>query len=89
MVTCLDAPTGKVHWRKRVGHSCYSSPIWIDGRLYGISKRGEVIVLAASKEFKALGRADLDEETFATPAIANGVMYLRTRSRLYSLGKAK
>ena len=89
VVTCLDAPTGKVHWRKRVGHSCYSSPIWIDGRLYGISKRGEVMVLAASKEFKELGRVDLDEKTFATPAIANGVMYLRTRSRLYSLGKAK
>ena len=89
VVTCLDAPTGKVHWRKRVGHSCYSSPIWIDGRLYGISKRGEVIVLAASKDFKELGRVDLDEKTFATPAIANGVMYLRTRSRLYSLGKAK
>ena len=89
VVTCLDAPTGKVHWQKRVGHSCYSSPVWIEGRLYGISKHGEVIVLAASKEFQELGRVDLKEKTFATPAIANGVMYLRTESRLLSLGKAK
>jgi len=88
VVTCLDAPTGEVHWRERVGHSCYSSPVWIEGRLYGISKHGEVIVLAASREFRELGRVDLEEKTFATPAIANGVMYLRTESRLYSLGKA-
>ena len=89
VVTCLDAPTGDVHWRERVGDSCYSSPLWIEGRLYGISKRGEVVVLAASKEFEELGRVDLGEKTFATPAIADGVMYLRTESRLYSLGKAK
>ncbi len=89
VVTCLEAPTGKVHWRERLGGDFYSSPLWIEGRLYGISKRGEVIVLAASREFEELGRVDLDEKTFATPAIANGVMYLRTQSRLYSLGKAK
>ena len=89
VVTCIDAPTGEVHWRERVGDSCYSSPLWIEGRLYGISKRGEIVVLAASKEFEELGRVDLGEKTFATPAIANGVMYLRTQSRLFSLGKAE
>ena len=89
VVTCLDAPTGEVHWRERVGRSAYSSPVWIEGRLYGISKLGEVVVLAASKEFEELGRVDLGEKTFATPAIANGAMYLRTQSRLLSLGKAK
>ncbi|MEM7011367.1 MAG: hypothetical protein AAF585_07775, partial [Verrucomicrobiota bacterium] len=55
-------------------------------RLYGISKRGQVVVLAASKEFEELGKVDLGEKTFATPAIADGVMYLRTQSRLLSLG---
>ncbi len=89
IVTCLEASTGEVHWRERVGRSCYSSPLWIDRRIYGISKRGEVVVLAASKEFEELGRVDLGEKTFATPAIAGGVMYLRTQLRFYSLGKAK
>ncbi len=54
-----------------------------------LRKHGEVIVLAASREFKELGRVDLDEKTFNTPTIANGVMYLRTQSRLFSLGKAQ
>ena len=87
VVTCLDAPTGDVHWRERVGDSCYSSALWIEGHLDGVSKRGEVVFLAASKEFEELGSVDLGEKTFATPAIANGVMVLRAQSRLFSLGK--
>ena len=90
VVTCLDAATGEVHWRERVGGVASTAPrSGSKGRLYGISKRGEVVVLAASKDFEELGRVDLGEKTFATPAIADGVMVLRTESRLYSLGKAK
>lgn len=87
VVTCLDAATGKVHWRERIGSNYYSSPIWVEGRLYGISKQGEVVVLAAAEIFEELSRVDLGEKTFATPAIANNVIYLRTQSRLLSLGK--
>ncbi|MEM6916699.1 MAG: PQQ-binding-like beta-propeller repeat protein [Verrucomicrobiota bacterium] len=86
IVTCLDAATGEVHWRERVGGEFYSSPIWIEGRLYGISKRGQVVVLAAGTEFEVLARTELGEKTFATPAVADGVLYLRTQTRLYSLG---
>lgn len=87
IVTCADAATGKVHWRERVGGDFYSSPIWIDGRLYCVSKRGQVVVLAAGKNFEVLARNELGEKTFATPAVANGVMFLRTQSRLHALGK--
>ena len=45
--------------------------------------------LAASREFEILARTDLGEKTFATPAVADGIMYLRTQSHLYSLGKTK
>ena len=89
VVTCLDATSGNVHWRERVGGEFYSSPLWIEGRLYGISKRGEVVVLAADRAFAELGRVNLGEKTFATPAISDGVIYLRTQTRLYSLGQAK
>ncbi|MEM9282589.1 MAG: PQQ-binding-like beta-propeller repeat protein [Verrucomicrobiota bacterium] len=87
VVTCLDAATGEVHWRERVDGEFYSSPIWIEGRLYGISKRGQVVVLNASNKFEVLARIELGEKTFATPAVADGVMYLRTHTRLFALGK--
>lgn len=89
VVTCLDAATGGQHWRERVGGEFYSSPIWIQGRLYCISKLGQVVVLAAGRTFEVLARTELGEKTFATPAVADGVMYLRTQSRLYSLGKPR
>jgi len=86
IASCLDAATGKRHWRERVGGNYYSSPVWIDGRLYCTSKEGDVVVIAADKTFKLLARNPLGEKCFAIPAVANGVMYQRTQTKLFSLG---
>ena len=84
IVTCADAQSGKVHWRQRVGGTYYSSPIAVGDYLYNISADGEVVVLAAQEEFEVLARHSLGESSHATPAVAGGVMYLRTFSRLYA-----
>ncbi len=86
VASCVRLPDGEVVWRERVGGAFYGSPVWVDGRLYAISKRGEVVVLSASDKFEVLARVPLGEPSFATPAVAGGVMYLRTRSHLFSLG---
>ena len=86
IVSCLDAATGKRHWRERVGGNYYCSPVWIDGRLYCTSKEGDVVVLAADKTFKLLAKNPLGEKCFAVPAVAHGVMYQRTQTKLFSLG---
>ena len=88
-ISCMDAPTGKLIWRHRVKGEFYSSPICVAGRLYCITKKGEVVVIAAAGEFKLLGRTPLGEPTYATPAVADGTMYLRTRTRLMALGRKK
>ena len=89
IVSWLDAATGKRHWRERVGGNYYCSPVWIDGRLYCTSKEGDVVVLAADKTFKLLAKNPLGEKCFAIPAVANGVMYQRTQTKLFSLGGKK
>ncbi|MFP6692644.1 MAG: PQQ-binding-like beta-propeller repeat protein, partial [Pirellulales bacterium] len=86
IVTCVDAPTGKMHWRQRIGGAFYSSPVWVDHRLYGVSRQGEVVVIAAEKTYKPLARIPLGEKCFAVPAVSGGVMFFRTQSRLFSLG---
>lgn len=86
VVTCLDAPTGKVHWRERIGGDYFSSPIRVRDRIYNTSRDGEMVVLAASKEYKLLARFSLEERTNATPAVSGGVMYLRTVSHLMAVG---
>ena len=86
IVTCLDAATGAPYWQERVGGNYFSSPVCADGKLYGVSASGEVVVLAAAKEFKELGRSSLGGPTEATPAIAGGKIYFRTLNHLICVG---
>lgn len=86
VVTCLDGPTGKVHWRERIGGDYFSSPIRVRDRVYNTSRDGEMVVLSAAKEYKLLARFSLEERTNATPAVSGGVMYLRTVSHLMAVG---
>ncbi|HAD58865.1 MAG TPA: hypothetical protein DCG12_06455 [Planctomycetaceae bacterium] len=86
VVTCIAADTGDVVWRNRVGGSYYGSPIWVNGRLYCTDRTGNVAVIAAAEEYRLFSRVPLGEPSFATPAVANGVMYFRTETKVLSLG---
>lgn len=88
VVACYDM-AGKLIWQKRVGGNYFSSPVCVNGRLYGISGRGTVTVLATGDTYKLLGRTDLGEPCQSTPAIANGAMFIRTESGLVSVGGRK
>ncbi len=86
VVTCLDGPTGKVRWRERVGGDYFGSPVRLGDRLYCISRDGKLVLLAAADKFQLLARIDLGERSHSTPALADGVLYLRTVSHLMALG---
>jgi len=86
-VTCVHVTTGKQIWREPVDGSFYGSPVCINDRLYCISKKGEVIALAASDKFQMLARVPLGELSYATPAVSEGVMYIRTYFHLMSIGR--
>jgi outer membrane protein assembly factor BamB len=85
-VTCADVRTGKVFWRERVPGSYYTSPICAGDCLYGVSREGEVVVLAASAKYKLVARNPLGEGSHSTPAVVDGVLYLRTFSHLIAVG---
>lgn len=89
IVTCVEGSTGKQVWMERVGGNYFGSPVYADGKLWALSAKGELVVIAASAKFEVLGRTDLGETTHATPAIADGVMYLRTQSHLMAIGGKK
>lgn len=85
-VACVDAPTGKLHWREKVGGKYFGSPVRVRDRLYCMSREGQLLVIAAADKYKLLGQIDLEEPSHATPAVAGGRMYLRTESHLMSVG---
>lgn len=86
IVSCLHAKDGEVHWRERVGGSYSGSPIRIGDHIYCTSEDGKVVVLDAAGTFRLVAENDLGERSFATPAVSDGRMYLRTETRLMSLG---
>ncbi|HEX4146537.1 MAG TPA: PQQ-binding-like beta-propeller repeat protein [Pirellulales bacterium] len=86
VVSCVDAASGKSHWRQRVGGNFSGSPIAIEDRLYCIAEDGTVVVLAAERDYRLIARNALSENSNSTPAVAGGRLYLRTVSHLISLG---
>jgi outer membrane protein assembly factor BamB len=86
LVTCASVATGEVHWRERVPGSYYSSPVCVGKYLYNVSRQGDVLVLAAARQFEQVARNKLGEGSHSTPAVAGGKMYLRTFSHLISIG---
>ena len=52
-----------------------------------VSEDGKVVVLRAVPQWEILAVNNLDEETFATPAILDDRIYVRTRAALYCFGK--
>ena len=82
-----DGKTGEALWVHDLGSVGKGSPVWADGRLYAIGVDGEVIVLAADKKFQPLAKNPLGDMSHSTPAIADGVIYLRSFSQLAAVGK--
>jgi len=86
----FDPATGKVIKQGRLHGAIdkyFSSPVAADDKVYLIGEAGAVSVLKAAGEWEVLAVNELDDEVFATPAIADGHIYIRTRSALYCFGK--
>ena len=66
----------------------YSSPVAADDKVFMVSASGKVTVLKAGGQWEILAVNDLDEEVWATPAIASGTVFVRTRGALYAFAAA-
>jgi outer membrane protein assembly factor BamB len=89
LLTCLEAATGKELFRERIGASGQytASPIVAGDKLIVASVPGVVTVIQVDDKLKVLARSDFREQIFATPAVAENRLYLRTVSHLYALGE--
>jgi hypothetical protein len=86
----FDPATGNVLKQGRLHGAIdkyFSSPVAADDKVFVIGQGGQVSVLKAAGDYQVLAVNELDDECFATPAIADGHIYIRTRSALYSFGK--
>ncbi len=87
VLICLDAKTGKQHYSERTHNQKHrASPLAADGKIYLTAADGMVTVVKAGKKFEVLARNKMGESITASPAVSNGVIYLRGHSHLYAIG---
>jgi outer membrane protein assembly factor BamB len=89
LVFCRVAKTGELVYSGRLGPPgyYYSSPVAADQKVYIASEDGDVVVLDAGEKLKILATNKLDGAILATPALADGSIYVRTENHLYAFGK--
>jgi hypothetical protein len=88
-VTSNDPKTGEeIYGRQRIAADAgtfSASARSYNAKIFAIREDGDTFVMQAGKEFKVLARNSLGEMTLASPAIANGSVFIRTATKLYRI----
>lgn len=87
VLTCFDVKDGKKLWEHDFEIECFASPSLVGDRVYVLSGEGTTILVAAAREFKELGRAELGEHANASPAFMDGRIYIRGKKHLFAIGQ--
>jgi len=89
IVTSVNLQTGEIYKQGRAGNALgeyFASLVAADDKVFTASEAGKITVLKAGAQWEVLAVNDLHEECYATPAIADGRLYIRTREALYAFG---
>jgi len=89
IATSLDAKTGAVVKQARLTGAIedyYASPVAASGRIYIASEHGKVVVLSAKGDWDVVAINDFDTPIYATPAVADDRLFIRTNDALYAIG---
>jgi outer membrane protein assembly factor BamB len=87
-VYAVDAASGKLLWRYDAQAAVWGSPLVADGKVFLGDEDGDLLVLAAGRELKLLGKMSLGSAIYTTPAAAGTVLYVAARDRLFALSSA-
>ncbi len=88
-LTCLDAKTGKVAYEggrvpKPIGFT--ASPVAYEDKVLITSEEGETFIVKAGPKHEIIGTNSVGEPVFASPAIADGKIFIRGVNNLFAIG---
>ena len=87
---CFELRTGKEIYRRRIDHGgggFTASPVAADGKIYLTGEDGQIFVIKAGPTFETISVNDMGETLMATPAISQGLLYIRGRRHLVAVGR--
>lgn len=97
LVHCLDSMTGRVHWTHDPLAACWTTPLIVDGKVYVADEEGKITIFRLSADpyvalaahefgwFEARHTVELGNSIYNSPIVADGVLYVATKSHLYAI----
>lgn len=87
---CINAETGETAYRTRIpqARAFWASPWTFDGNVFCLDDNGTTSVVAGGPEFQVLQQNSIEEQTWSSPAIADGAMFLRSLDHLYCIAES-
>jgi outer membrane protein assembly factor BamB len=83
--SCLEAKTGQQVWQHRLDGQFSAAPLFAGGHIYCCSQEGATYVMAPGRTAKVVAVNKLDDGFMASPAVADGALFLRTKTHLYRI----
>jgi outer membrane protein assembly factor BamB len=86
---CYDLDSGEEIYRQQIKHGgggFSASPVAADGKLYLPGEDGDIYVVRAGDEFELLATNSMGELLMASPALSDGMLYLRAEKHLFAIG---
>jgi len=85
IASCLDAETGELRWRERLGGNYSASPLLADGRIYFCSHEGKTTVIRPGDAYQELAVNELDGQLMASPVAVDHSLLMRSDTHLYRI----
>jgi len=87
LLSCYKVADGTKLWEQDLRENFYASPSLVGDKLYLLTGKGVMFIVQAGLEYKELTRCELGEDCHASPAFADGRIYIRGLENLYCIGK--
>jgi outer membrane protein assembly factor BamB len=84
---CLDAGTGREYWEHDMQAACWSSPYWVDNKVYLGNDFGEVFIFRHGKDKRLLNTVEMEGGVRGAPVAVNGVLYITSEGKLYAIAR--
>jgi outer membrane protein assembly factor BamB len=81
---CIDAETGETYWEHDTLSHIWGSTLVVDGKVFLGNEDGEMVILKAGKEKELLNVVNYPAPIYATPVVANNILYVMTQTHLYA-----
>ncbi len=89
ILSCVTLGGGQLEWKQRLGGNFSASPICVEDRLYCQSEDGVTHVVRVGPKFEKLSTNKIKGKTFASPAVVDGRIYLRSDKQIYCVAEVK